>query len=235
MIERAWQMILILFIVATLAGCSLPRVTLDQSSASRIKTIGIPEIKQPMHMNVENLGGAGGAFGLVGGLVQAGISSNHSTAFKNSLSERQVPVTAHLRDSIENELKAQYEVRFLEGQQVPQGNDAKGDYSEIKTDANAILNVWITQFGYISPPSLPEYIPFVVVRARLLDSTTRQELHFKTYTCGYEIQKGDPDFISSSYSFPSFGTLMTSFDEASKGLLTCEAGIAKLIGQDLKR
>jgi len=47
MIKRAWQVILILFIVATFGGCSLPRVTLDQSSASRIKTIGMPEIKQP--------------------------------------------------------------------------------------------------------------------------------------------------------------------------------------------
>lgn len=235
MINRAWQLILILFVIATFWGCSLPRVALDQSSASRIKTIGMPEIRQPMRINVENLGGAGGAFGLVGGLVQAAVSGNHSQAFRDSLSKRKVPVTAHLRDSIENELKAQYKVRFLEGQIVRQGNDAKGDYAEVKTDANAILNVWITQFGYISPPSLPEYVPFVVVRVRLLDNTTRQELHFKTYTCGYEIQKGDPDFISSSYHYPSFGELMTSFDEASQGLLACETGIARLIGQDLKR
>jgi hypothetical protein len=232
------RVVSMLLILIVFAGCSsLPSVPLDQSNASRIKTIGILEIKPPIYMNVENLGGAGAAFGLVGGLSQAVGSGSHSETFRNALSERQVPITTHLRNSIENELRSnQYEVAYLQGQQVSRERDAKGDYSEVKTDVNAILNVWITQFGYVSPPSFSSYIPFVVIRARLLDTTTRQEIYFKTYTCGYDIMgKGDSDFVSSNYHFPSFDALMTTFDETSKGLLTCETDIAKLIGRDLKR
>ena len=55
-----WKLpVFIALLIVLLYGCGpLPRVELDSSSASEIKKIGILEIKQPMNMNVENLGGA---------------------------------------------------------------------------------------------------------------------------------------------------------------------------------
>ena len=176
-------------------GAALFLGEIDSSSASEIKKIGILEIKQPMNMNVENLGGAGAAFGLVGGLAQAGVNNSHSDTYQRTLSERQVPIMEHLRRAVENELRTyQYDVEYLQGQSSTRENDAKGDYSDVKTDANAILNIWITQFGYVSPPSSSGYIPFVVVRARLIEAKTRREMFFKTYTCGWDIKKG-PRFL----------------------------------------
>ena len=69
----------------------------------------------------------------------------------------------------------------------------------------------------------------------MIEAKTRREMFFKTYTCGWDIKKGDPDFLSSSYQFPSFAALMDRFDEAAKGLLACETDISQVIGRDLKR
>jgi len=226
---------LFLVTISVISGCAfLPNVELDKSNASSIRKIAMLEIKPPRSIEVENFGVTAELFGLVGWLAEK-AATNRSEIFQKALADQQVPITAHLRTSIEDNLRNQkYEVSYLNGQQSSRENDAEGDYADVETDADVLLNVWITQFGYISPKHWSIYIPYVVVRARMVDAKTRKEVYFKTYVCGWGRERGDPDHVLPTETFPSFDVMMTSIPAASAGLLACETGIAKLIGRDLK-
>ena len=82
----------------------------------------------------------------------------------------------------------------------------------------------------------PDYIPWVVVRARILDAKTKQDIYFKTFACGYDIKANsvhvDSDF---AYTYGSFGDLEKNFDKSVEGIKSCEKSVADMIGRDLAR
>jgi hypothetical protein len=96
--------------------------------------------------------------------------------------------------------------------------------------------VWFTSFGYVSLPESTDFVPWVVVPARLLDAKTKQDMFYKTFACGYDIKANsvhiDSDVV---YRYGSFGELEDQFEQSVTGLKACEQAAVAMIGQDLAK
>lgn len=226
-------------IAVLLTGCTtLPQTNLTADSRSKLHSIAVLGVKEPKSEAVMNFGGAAAGFGLVGGLIQAGVNASHTSTYTKKVASDKVVFAPIVADGVTDRLTANgYQVVKLDGQDVKLAEDGKSDdYSGIHTDADAIMNVWITTMGYVSPPESTSFLPWVVVRARILDAKTKQDMYFKTFACGYNI-KSNSVYVDSAatYSYDSFGDLEKNFDQSIEGLQSCEKSIVAAIGKDLAR
>lgn len=226
-------------LVTLLSGCAnVPKMDLNADSRQKLHTIAVLDVNEPKGVAVVNFGGAAGAFGLIGGLVQGAVNASHSSTYTKRVASDKIVFAPVVADRVIGQLTENgYQVVKLDGQKVKLADDGKSDdYSGIQTDADAIMNVWFTSFGYVSPPERTDFIPWVVVRARMLDAKTKQDIYFKTFACGYDIKLNSVHIESDvSYTYGSFGDLEKSFDKSVEGIKSCETSIATMIGQDLVR
>lgn len=222
-----------------LSGCaSLPKTELDSANRQRLKSIALLQVTEPAGESVVNLGGAAAGFGLIGGLVQAGINTSHTNTYTKQIADKQVLFAPVVVDGITQKLSASgYVVVDLHDQKPKVASDGKSDdYSAIQTDADGILNVWFTSFGYVSPPETGDFIPWVVVRARLVDAKTKQDMYFKTFACGWDIKGNSVHVISEpTYRYGSFDALTSAADQSVQGIKDCETSIVGTIMQDFER
>ncbi|WP_175952231.1 hypothetical protein [Burkholderia sp. BCC0405] len=227
-------------LVATLlSGCvTLPNTDMNAEARQNLHSIAILEVNEPKRVAVVNLGGAAGGFGLIGALAQTAVNASHTSTYTDRVATGKIVFAPDIADGVTGRLTGNgYQVVKLDGQKVKLADDGKSDdYSAIQTDADAIMNVWFTSFGYVSPPNRPDYIPWVVIRARILDAKTKQDIYYKTFACGYDIKANsvhiDSDF---AYTYGSFSDLEKNFDKSVEGIKSCEKSVADMIGQDLAR
>jgi hypothetical protein len=222
-----------------LTGCaSLPKTDLASSNREKLHSIAMLDVTEPRGESVVNFGGAAGAFGLIGGLVQGGINANHTSTYTQHVASEKITFAPVVNDGLTTRLSSNgYEIVALHDQHAKLSSDGKSDdFSDVKTSADAILSVWITSFGYVSPPESSDFIPWVVVRARLLDSKSKQDMYFKTFACGWDIKANSVHVeADAQYRYGSFGTLIDQFDQSVTGLKDCEQAVVAAIGQDLTK
>ncbi len=223
-----------------IAGCaSVPNIEVDRNAANQIKSIAVLAIHQPHNVQVANIGGAAGAFGLVGGLIQGGTNADHSKQFVDVLNKQKTPLAETLLTALEQSVKEDgFDVSVERVQKVKVAADGKSDdYTDIHVDADAILSVWFAAVGYISPPNSTHYVPWVAIKARLLDAKTKKDIYYKTFCVGYEMKIEHAVMLPADhkYRYASFDELMAHINDAIAGLLSSEEIAAKRIGQDLKR
>jgi hypothetical protein len=78
------------------------------------------------------------------------------------------------------------------------------------------------------------FVPWVIVRARILDAKTKQDMYFKTFACGYDVKSNSVHIDSGdTYSYGTFGSLEKNFDQSIEGLQSCEKSIVTAIGMEL--
>jgi hypothetical protein len=77
----------------------------------------------------------------------------------------------------------------------------------------------------------------VVIKARLLDARTKQDIYFKTFCVGYKMKVENAVQLPADpkYRFNSFDDLMAHVDGAVDGLVDCEKIAAMRMGSDLAR
>ena len=236
-VVRTWGGV-VLAAMALSACVSVPKVEADKSRLSTVKKVALLEVAAPKRVVVANQGGAAGAFGLIGAAIQGSTNENNTKRFAAELNSRNVPVAATLRSTLEAELrKAGYQVVHLQGQGPKLAADGKSDdYSGVTTDADAILHVWFTAFGYVSPPHSTDYLPYMITRARLLDARTKSDLYLKTFGTGQAENLENVVAIPAppDAKYGSFDALMSGFTPASEALLTGVRQVGQRIGQDLR-
>jgi len=224
---------------ALLSGCaSVPNIEADKAAATQIKRIAVLGIHEPANVQVANLGGAAGAFGLVGGLIQGTTNADHSKQFAEALQQRKQSLSEPMLAAVTQSLKEDgFEVMVAADQKPKLAADGKSDdYSDVHVDADAILSVWFGVVGYMSSPYSTHYEPWVLVKARLLDAKTKKDIYFKTFCVGYKmkIENVVPLPADPKYRYGSFDDLMAHTGDAAAGLVDCGEIVAKRIGADLK-
>jgi hypothetical protein len=224
---------------ALLAGCaSVPKVEVDAAAATQIKRVAVLRVAEPTNVQVANLGGAAGAFGLVGGLIQGTTNADHSKQFVEALRQRKTSLSEPMLAAVTQSFKGDgFEVTVARDQKPKLAADGKSDdYSEVHVDADAILSVWFGVVGYMSAPNSTHYEPWVLIKARLLDAKTKKDIYFKTFCVGYKmkIENVMPLPADPKYRYGSFDDLMAHTSDAAAGLVDCGEIVAKRIGADLK-
>ena len=224
-----------------LAGCAtrtVPAVDMNETAVTKTKRIALLKIAEPNNVAIVNLGGAAGAFGLVGGLIQAGNNSSHTADFlaefhrqKRSLAQ---PLTAGFSQAITD---AGYEVVVVDQKPKPSADGKSDDYSEVHVDADAIASVWCTLANYYSPPNSNHYEPMVVIRVRIIDAGTKQDLYFKTFSLGQAVPVQNAVHLPADPKarFDSFDDIMKHFDAAVAGLTSCGDTVVKYVVADLRK
>jgi len=221
-----------------LSGCvTVPNVDADRAATNRIKKIALLAVPPPREIPVANLGGASSAFGLVGGLVQAGVNSSQAKQFAEFLASKKIDLAQTFEAAVVTALKEDgFEMTVERNQKPKVAADGKSDdYSEVKVDADAILSIWSVTFGYVSPPNTTHYAPSGVVKVRLLDAKTKADLYYKTFVIGWKLPMKESVYLESDgkFRYKSIGEFTAHEDEAVEGLFETQQLVARKIKTDL--
>jgi len=222
-----------------LSGCaSVQNIDADKGAVGTTKRIALLGIHEPRNVAIVNIGGAAGAFGLIGGLIQGDANASHSKDFVAKLKQQKVSLSEPLLEVVTQALKNDgYEVTVVRDQKPKLAADGKSDdYSNVHVDADAILSVWFGVAGYMSSPYSTHYEPWVAVNARLLDAKTKRDIYRKTFCIGYKAKVENAVFLPADpkYRYKSFDDIMANFSDATAGLIDCGQIAATQIAQDLK-
>lgn len=221
------------------SGCaSVPRIEPDRSALKAARSIALLRVHEPRGIDVANLGGAAGAFGIIGGIAQGVNNSNRTEEFVTALRQRNQsfgpPMTTKLVSLLK---KAGYQVTVSDQYPKPSADKKSDDYSAILVKEDLILLVSIGHTGYISQPYSSSYEPWIMITARALDARTKRDVYWKSFTVGYEMKIKDAAHFPADarYTFKSQPEIMERIDEAIKGLVESHDLAAQAIVNDLSR
>lgn len=219
------------------SGCvSAPRIEADKAALKSARSIALLRVQEPRAVDVANLGGAAGAFGLIGGIAQGINNSNRTAEFATALRERKQTFAEPLRAKVVEALqKAGYQVTVTDQQPTLASDKKSDDFSAISVQEDLILLVWIGHTGYVSQPYSLHYEPWVLMSARLLDARTKRDLYWKNFTVGYDMKIKQVVNIPASerYKFKSHSDIMERLDEAIAGLVDSHNLAAQTIAAEL--
>lgn len=224
-----------------LAGCSMmPKFGSHEPApppppvAKPVRSIAILSVAEPQSEQILNVGSALGASSDTT-LTQPHIEN--STAYTQMLAARNILFGPDVAKTVAAALAADgYAVTYLPEQRSFITADGKSEeLSQLRADADAILVIRFTGAGYVSSPVELSYQPWITVSARLIRSSNREDIYFKTFSGGYPITtQASVNLPSSSkYRYPYFRDLTKSVDESIRGLKDSANDIAVYLAGDL--
>ena len=227
----------VVLICCLLAGCAgAPIVHFDRSK-SVPHSITLVSVVQPKTNSVVNLGSAANAFALVGALIQAGIDKANSDTYTNMVKRSNVSFSEIVTSSLKKQLEEKgYTVVLANDVTVPLTADEKNfNYSSITANTDAILHVWYTENGYISPLDSTDYQPWVVIRARLIDSKSKADLYLRTLAGGWTSEQENVTNVAcgEQYRYSNFDELTKNSQQSVEGLRNCTQQIVARIAEDI--
>jgi hypothetical protein len=222
-----------------LAACALQPIPYDRTSSGEIKTIGIITPAMPSRPAVVLASSVGQSFGLIGGLIDAGMQENRETKFKTVIEPHNFSATDACLQELTARLQEQgYTVVSVPVQRTKHGFEDKYPVeSEPKVDAYLDL---VVSYGYITAGvgSTP-YRPIVYMTARLVRATDATVLMqdavsynaIGPYGANKKAITLAPD---PTYQFPNFDKLVGDPATAVKGMQVSLERSASTLGQLLK-
>jgi len=90
-------------------------------------------------------------------------------------------------------------------------------------------------FGYVSEPMSLRYEPWVVIKARMVDAKTKQDLYFKTFVVGWKMKIENAVVLPApeEFRYKSFDEVKSRAPHAVTGLVRCGDLVAQQVGKDL--
>lgn len=220
-----------------LSACTtVPKV--DLAPERPVKTITMLKVIEPASQSVVNLGGAAGAFGLIGALAQNNLNEVHTKAYTELLQQKTVTFASPFESDLSDKLRsAGYNVSSADLRPTIQADGRTLDYTAVDVSDDAILHVWFTTLGYLSPPSKIAFQPWITVRVRLLEAKSKKDLYFKTFTCGYQPAAEGIVHLNADprFEYDGFDVLTAKVDDSIAGLRECNRAIATRIAGDFAK
>jgi hypothetical protein len=222
------------------SGCaSILKQTYDRKTSAPIKKIALLDVGAPAQLRVMNSGGVGWLFGAIGSAVEASEWARKTKLFTSSVSKQRSALGQDLTTTVADGLaKSGYAVTTFDAQEL--SHDSVGhieDYSLIRTDADAILDLTFVAIEYVSPSGDSHYYPWIRISARLVSSRTHDLIYAQDLTYGTDLlQREEVEHFPSdaTYVYNDFDALMTKADEAAAGLRVGVLRIASRIAAQLQ-
>lgn len=210
-----------------------PSQAFDKPAHAEIKQIALLRVPAP-NLKVTNLGGSLGAFGLLGGAMGAADEDTKSHEFADAVA-RELSLATLMTEALESALKKEGYLVTLEDQRPieppldQQTADDVANYSKIKTEADAILDVSFLSAGYLSPAGSSDYVPWLHVKATLVSTRGRTPLYVDWLVYGAKFGVRKEYFPTARpYAYGSFSDLMDKRRDAIEGL---KGGIQPIAGR----
>jgi len=209
----------LIFIVCLISGCvSIPKQAFDKSTKANIKSITLLQVQDPTFYYAVDTSGAGGiALGYSNAVV------NHSYEFTHLMSGQELQVGNRLTQELISKLEnSGYSVNVLRGVRPKGTNNLDADFSNIKTDGDAIMDVRVNVIGYTSAVFSKEFRPWIGVSSRLVNAQNYKQLYFEVFGYGPDNSIGqDITHIpqSGNHRYGSFHEITSNLEEAGKVLL----------------
>jgi hypothetical protein len=224
---RRWLPVVALALA--LAGCATaPKQAYNRAANSDIKVVGILVPKPPAEYQVWNIGHAGNAFGLIGGLIAASDMQSKSKEFTEAARARGLDLAGEFQGQLVSAVESRgYRVKLLNVER-PKAVFLER-YDDLDPEADAYVDVVIGG-GYLCASGTEDYFPSVQVNVRVVKRVSREVVYQERVAYGYEWKYGQPVQIPSDakYRFKDFPALMADVPLAVDGL---RAGVPKVVSQ----
>lgn len=223
-----------------LSSCvTVQNVSLDKASRPPLKSVVLLRVGESQFFQVRDFSGMSALGGIVGGAAQGSIDESRAKQFLQAVNDRNVKFSTLMVGNLKSELqKAGIQAEYREDLAPKLASDGKSDdYSAIKTDKDAILNIWFGATGFVNTAKLStEFQPWLIVNTRLVDPKTRAIIYQKTFNVGYEAKLNNAVFVAldPKYHFGNFDDLMHRVDFAIEALSSSEQIVASHIAADIR-
>lgn len=227
-----------LAIAVFFTGCAnIPRQSFNKAANPHIKTIAVLPIPTPKENFVDIIHHPALSFGLVGGLVAAAEFQSKTDQFTAVVKQNK---DFNLAQDFVKTLQAETgSFAFqLASVDIPgDRTDFLSDYSGIKSDADAYLDIVVRTAGYTAQSHSTPYIPNLHVPVRLIDAKTKQVLYSTLILYGDANRFLDATHIqpAESFRFTNFETLIKGQEQAAIGLKEGATKISQRIVSELQQ
>lgn len=252
LIHRAATMTCTLGLVfCTLAKADVtPKIDFDAAANAGIKKIAILHITPSQKITIKNASALIAVGERVGGLIPALLEGGAEGAkngtqqgqYVELMNAKKITFVPEMLAAVEKELADDgYETVYLDKQRPLLSEDKKSlDFSQVTTDADAILMLQYGPVGYSSPVTKSSYAPWVVMAARLVDAHTQKTLYYQSFNVTQVADKNTSKNLvaimpDEKFLFGTFDELIGKFDASVDGVVNSETKIASHIGRQLKR
>jgi hypothetical protein len=212
----------------------------DKASNSKLTHIALLQVEEPDTYIAWSAERPNALMGMLSRNTQSGVNQINSTRFTQAMSDKKFSLGLLLTQQIQEELTKQgYELSIIPLSQI--GKDKNGkyvDYSQVQTNAQAILQIQILFAGYVAAGTGVDYIPTIGVNARLVSPGDSKQLYYQAFNNGYRFGKATSvENLSdlSSYHFPTVDSLLTQTESAIEGLVNGANPIAPRIAIQLAK
>lgn len=210
-------------VLAILSGCSsIPQQSFDKDKNQHIKTIALLDIPEPQEYLAFNIGGVGSAFGLIGGLIEGQNAASNSELLTSELQKSKVDIGDHLQKELANRLEAAgYNVIVLNDVRPEYGKPNQPDYSQINTEADAILDVQHVVSGFISPMGSSDYKLWVRVLVHMVATENKETIYHQLFNYGEELSRLDEIVYFEEVqpkAYPDFDSLINNIPALKESL-----------------
>lgn len=241
--RRTVPVIIYLFFIAiSLSGCAT-KGQVDQKAAipsKPITSIALIPIRNPSQFQVDKRGGP--LLFLPGGRIWRELeTSGKSSGFTRRMRELNVnnlgdELTARITENLE---KRGYQVTVLNKTKIRFDPEDPGDveYENIKTDADAILNIWIQEVGAFSILSSAVYRPQFNIGVELVrPGKEGEEIYDDSIVYGAHASKASDNSIPSDpkFEYKDYDVLMARSEEVAESLRIGGAALAELVAANLE-
>ncbi len=233
-----YRVIYLMLFLPLFSGCeSVPQQKFDKRTNSNIKTIALLDVPNPDEYHAINIGGVGGGTVAFGGVMVGSDGALKTEKFTSAMQKQDINLGGELLSGLKRSLTAAgYKVVILKETRPRLNANKVADYSQIKTNADAILDVWYVVAGYLSPDYSLDYIPWVRVSARMVTTQDKTQIYLQTFNYGAELSSHDKRVHipgNNAYAYRSFETLMGDIAEAKEGLRASVPAISEGISSQL--
>jgi len=219
-----------------LTACGVQQLPYDRSTAG-IQTIGVVTPGQPQEAGAYLVRSVGQAFGLVGALIDAGMTDKRNTQLRALLRQRDFSTLASFQENLVKTLESGGYTLTT----IPSTNE-RGDFLNAPlssaTPVDAYLDTVMLLHGYCAAGigSSSPWRPCLAVRTRLIRARDQAVLMQNEVLYNPAFSRNSAVTISPdpAYQFPDFNDLVANPDQATRGLSTATEQTAKAIATLLR-
>jgi hypothetical protein len=208
------RVVAVLSILALMSACATHPKT-AASLPTAIKRIAIIPASNPKLYSFEN------AAPPIGGYpfqywVNKVDSKSKAKIFNDRLNSKPSSLGDEFTEEVATALRGHgFTVEILDGLPRPADDPDNVDYDKIKSNADAILHVWISEVGLYSSGFSLDYIPRVNAGGKLFVKGQEDNIYSEDIYYGVDARKGKEWAIvpDAKYAYRSFELVMSNVDE----------------------